>query len=41
MSSLPEPLITITPEYLSVAPAFTGTRVSFQPCSTTSKAGTR
>ena len=30
MSSLPEPLITISPEYLSGAPVFTGTRVPVQ-----------
>jgi uncharacterized protein (DUF433 family) len=28
--SLPEPLITISPEYLSGAPVFTGTRVPVQ-----------
>ena len=27
MSSLPEPLITVSPDYLSGAPVFTGTRV--------------
>jgi uncharacterized protein (DUF433 family) len=30
MSSLPEPLITVSPEYLSGAPVFTGTRVPVQ-----------
>ena len=30
MSDLPEPLITISPEYLSGAPVFTGTRVPVQ-----------
>ena len=30
MTSLPEPLITISPEYLSGAPIFTGTRVPVQ-----------
>ena len=30
MSTLPEPLITISPEYLSGAPVFTGTRVPVQ-----------
>ncbi len=30
MSSPPEPLITISPEYLSGAPVFTGTRVPVQ-----------
>ena len=30
MSNLPEPLITISPEYLSGAPVFTGTRVPVQ-----------
>ena len=30
MSSLPEPLITVSPEYLSGAPVFTGTRVLVQ-----------
>jgi uncharacterized protein (DUF433 family) len=30
MSPLPEPLITISPEYLSGAPVFTGTRVPVQ-----------
>jgi uncharacterized protein (DUF433 family) len=30
MSELPEPLITISPEYLSGAPIFTGTRVPVQ-----------
>ena len=30
MSALPEPLITISPEYLSGAPIFTGTRVPVQ-----------
>jgi uncharacterized protein (DUF433 family) len=30
MGKLPEPLITISPEYLSGAPVFTGTRVPVQ-----------
>jgi uncharacterized protein (DUF433 family) len=30
MTTLPEPLITISPEYLSGAPIFTGTRVPVQ-----------
>ena len=30
VSELPEPLITISPEYLSGAPVFTGTRVPVQ-----------
>jgi uncharacterized protein (DUF433 family) len=30
MSELPKPLITISPEYLSGAPVFTGTRVPIQ-----------
>ena len=30
MSDLPEPLITISPEYLSGEPVFTGTRVPVQ-----------
>ena len=30
MSDLPEPLITISPEYLSGAPVLTGTRVPVQ-----------
>ena len=30
MSNLPEPLITVSPEYLSGAPVFTGTRVPVQ-----------
>ena len=30
MSDLPDPLITISPEYLSGAPIFTGTRVPVQ-----------
>jgi uncharacterized protein (DUF433 family) len=30
MSNLPEPLITISPGYLSGAPAFTGTRAPVQ-----------
>lgn len=30
MCKLPEPLITISPEYLSGAPVFTGTRVPVQ-----------
>jgi uncharacterized protein (DUF433 family) len=30
MSDLPQPLITISPEYLSGAPVFTGTRVPVQ-----------
>jgi uncharacterized protein (DUF433 family) len=30
MSSLPERLITVSPEYLSGAPVFTGTRVPVQ-----------
>jgi uncharacterized protein (DUF433 family) len=30
MTTLPEPLITISPEYLSGEPVFTGTRVPVQ-----------
>jgi uncharacterized protein (DUF433 family) len=30
MSGLPEPLITVSPEYLSGEPIFTGTRVPVQ-----------
>ena len=30
MSSLPEPLITVSPEYLGGEPVFTGTRVPVQ-----------
>jgi len=30
MTTLPEPLITVSPEYLSGAPIFTGTRVPVQ-----------
>lgn len=30
MSNLPEPLITVSPKYLSEAPVFAGTRVAVQ-----------
>jgi uncharacterized protein DUF433 len=41
MSSLPEPLITVSPEYLSGAPVFTGTRVPVQALFDTSAAPLR
>ena len=37
---LPDPLITISPEYLGGAPIFTGTRVPVRRYSTISKAET-